>query len=150
MTSFTYSSYIEFFKLAIMWGLVQDYMSTLLGAFILLISIIFIPEIKKYRLKAIILCVILTALGVSKNYRDAAEKDKFEVRNKINDRMIVSLDSTTKIIAEGRKQDSLKFKEFADTLKAKFHIIRDSTNNLPRLINYNTHINKAETVNIGR
>lgn len=137
-----------------MWDTIKDYMNSLLGAIALLLSLIFIPEIKKYKFLIIIFSALLAILGIDKLYRDNNEKNINNKRNAQNEKRskedsatIRALYSNIKDLSDGRKHDSEIFKKFTDTLEVKFHIMRNPINNQP--VKYNTYINRAEKVQIG-
>ena len=55
------------------WDIIKDYMNSLIASFLLFVSIMFIPEVrksKKYRIPIIVLMLLLAWLGIDKLNRD--------------------------------------------------------------------------------
>lgn len=136
------------------WDTIKDNMNSFIGAFLMLLGLIFIPEIrksKKYRVIIVILILLLCWLGYDKISRD----DK--LRNN-NDAKIDSLNRNVKDILTKAERDSTLNanrdeldKEFQEKLLKDFKIFRDSANNKPILVDkYTTNIEKARDVFIGR
>lgn len=134
------------------WEQFKDYMNSFIGALLLLISIILIPEIrvkKKYWISILGLVIILSVLGFDKINRDKREKLMTDNQNAENASTIRTLEKRIEKINNNYIQDSIKFSEFENDLKEKFRIIRDSTTNKPVKNEFNTKIDKAENVHIG-
>ncbi|MDP9230627.1 MAG: hypothetical protein M3O67_08145 [Bacteroidota bacterium] len=91
------------------------------------------------------LIIILFFLGIDKVNRDKKEKKQTAIQKKSDDSTINNLS------IEVKKLEKIKadYDEFSANLKAKLSIERDS-NNQPKRVVYNTNIDKAGTVNIGR
>jgi hypothetical protein len=136
-------------KQLFMWGTFLDYMNSFIGAFFIVIGIIFIPEIKKSPIRitiAIILAAILVLIGWDKVNRDNKKDEKIERLNANWEgakNQVAHLDSLN--IQLTKKVDSSN--AFMKDLKESFHIVKDE-NNKP--VKYETNINNARDVYIGR
>lgn len=125
------------------WDKYKDYMNSFIGALLLLISLIVIPEIrarKKYWIPIVILIGFLTWLGIDKTNRDNLKEQKFNTTDSLKDKKndslsqnVITLEST---ISSNHKNDL----EFQKRLDSMFHIIRDSSNRPKQTItnNYST------------
>jgi len=129
-----------------MWNDIKDYMNAFLGIVALILPFLFIPEIRKswkYKLFVFICTIILFWLGYDKINRDKTKDSVSEKRN---------VEDSTKIsnISNNYAKDTSRFSDFKKELESKYHIF-DSANKPVQINNYkiNTHIDKAETVNIG-
>jgi hypothetical protein len=126
-----------------MWDTTKDYMNAFLGAFALLLSLVFIPEIKKkgkYVMAIIVLIGVLVLLGFDKIGRDN-NKDALNEKRRADDSVRfqkVSSDLHTL---------TTRFSDFKIKLDTVFHI-KDSANTPIHITTNNTHINKAGVVNI--
>lgn len=129
-----------------MWDTIKDYLNFLLGAVFLLVSIIFIPEIKKFRPLFVVIILVLVALGIDKYNRDNTKDGTNEQRMVTDSLKMYHMDSTITSVSNSYKQDTSRFSDFKRQLYSEFHI-RDSANKPIQITNY-THINKATTVDI--
>lgn len=71
------------------WNTFKDYMNSFIGAFLLLISLIVIPEIrakKEYWIPIVIIIIILTWLGIDKTNRDNAKEHNYEVADSLKNK----------------------------------------------------------------
>jgi len=100
-----------------------------------------VPAIGWVALVSAILFGIANGCGIY-----AANKEKIEERV-YSDSVLHAKDSIYQL---QRQEDSLKDAEFERKLLTEFKIARDSMNNSPKQVQYNTKIDKAQTVNIGR
>lgn len=135
------------------WDTISDYMNSFIGAFFLFIGIILIPEIrkrKKYWIPIVVLIIILLGLGIDKINRDKRRDKLFRTERENDAKKIDSLLNDIKTMADNRKKDSTANAEFKASLETKFNIIQDSKTGEPVPKTFNTHIDKAGTVNIGR
>jgi hypothetical protein len=77
-----------------MWEIIKDYMNSFIGAILLLISLIVIPEIrakKKYWIPIVILIVILTWLGIDKTNRDKSKDENYKTNDSLKNKRFDSL-----------------------------------------------------------
>ena len=104
--------------------------NSFLGAIILGLSLVLIPEIKKskkYRRIIWILTVILIAIGVSIILIDRSKNIIADQLQTENLETIKSLDKTILDLKNSRKEDSILNEKFKTELFSKFHI-KDSAN----------------------
>lgn len=135
------------------WDLILDYMNAFLGAIIILLGLIFMPEVRKLKrriIAIIIIVLLLFFIGIFKISRDNSLKIK-------NDKMIDSLNTSineVRVLNQNliklRETDSSLNVQFQTKLFEEFKIIKDSSNQPKQVLsNYNTTINKAQNVHIG-
>lgn len=128
-------------------------MNSFLGAFALLLSLIFIPEIKqkkKYVIGVLGLIIILVGLGIDKTNRDNVKDEKNAQQRKTDSLTIDSLKTDLRALAIEHGNDTIRWAKIERTLLDSFHI--DISNGTPTKVTYtyNTHFRDAGTVNIGR
>ena len=146
-----YNSAILSGKLISMVDSIKDFGNSFLGAFGLLLSLVFISEIKRKKIYVafvILLCILLTWLGVDRTRRDD-NRDAATEKGRIDDSITIKkIDSTLKVVSARYNSDTLSFGAFKRELLNKFHIA-DKNNNPVKVENYNTYIEKAGPVHIG-
>ena len=127
------------------WEQIKDYMNSLIGAALLLISIVLIPEIrakKKYWITITMLVFLLVWLGIDKIKRDNTKEAEIIKKDSTFERKIDGLSNTI-------KNDSAERKAVYKKLESKFDIIIDSMGNPQKIKNFNTTIDQARDVYIG-
>lgn len=136
-----------------MWGQIEDIMLIIIAAVISLIEAF--KGGKKYRILWVIAFLVIVGLGIDQYFRKKRDDRKTEIKiNKLSTQIdgLQNNKRADSIQAANEKQEAkTKNEEFETKLWEQFKIIRDSSNN-PKSVNpvYNTHINTARDVNIGR
>lgn len=135
-----------------MWDLIKDYTNSFIGAIVVLIGLIAIPEIrrnKKLLISSVIIFILLVWLGIDKINRDN-QKDE---DNK--NQMVVffgKIDSSKHIVDSLNatiKNSNTQTNQFLKRLDSSFNITVDSLRNAPVKKTFNTNIEKARDVYIG-
>ena len=113
-----------------MWDTIKDYLNSLLGALVVLISLIFIPEInhsKKRVIGAIVLFLGLASLGFDKINRDNKKDEVNTKRIKDDSLKYNKLNADFEKLSKNYDRDTSRFSDFKIQLHQEFHI-RDSAN----------------------
>jgi hypothetical protein len=134
-----------------MWDLIKDYTNAFLGAIALLLSLIFIPEIrnsKKNIFFVLLVCIMSTFLGLDKLKRDNCKDVRNQTRTLKDSETIQNINSTLSFMSANYKRDTVAFADFKKEMMTKFHI-KDENNSPVKIDNYNTYIDKAGPVHIG-
>jgi hypothetical protein len=134
---------------------IKDYTTSFVGAAILLLSLIFIPEIKrstKYKIIIIILIVAIVLLGIDNvNRSNTKERENKSKTDSISN----NIEAIKGQLADSHKENSKLSKkidsnnQFLKVLGEKYKIGRDSLNRPIQIKSYNTYIKKADKVEIG-
>ena len=135
------------------WDAIKDYATSFIGTIVLILSLIFIPEIrrsKKMWMPVIGLVIIQFLLGLDKVYRDNKRDTEYygniNSLTKNSDILKRNADTLKKVIAN----NSFQTNQFLKRLDSSFHITRDPTSNQPVKTVFNTYIGEARDVSIGR
>jgi cell division protein FtsB len=141
-----------------MWDTIKDNINSFLGILFLGIPLIVTlwyerknTKVKKKKrnlllgvFAVIVGCILLTWLGVDQINRDSDDRKETKQEKINNEKREQTL--TTEI--EELKKTNAENGEFLKSLKDKFQIVKDSSNQ-PKKVIYNTHIEKADNVKIG-
>lgn len=134
------------------WKQLEDIIISFIGSFILLISIITIPEIrskKKYWITATALIIALAWFGYDKINRDAKKSKEYLISDTLKTKKIDSLVKKVSSLNDTISFNHINDMKFQKRLDSMFHIIRDSTNYPVKTQTFNTNFEKARDVYIG-
>lgn len=128
--------------------IIQDYISAFIATCLVILSFIFLKEIRKSFFLIILFIAIgifSLWLGISKINRDN-EKERINEQRRLADSVrFHNMESTIILISENYKKDTSRFSDFKKQLENKFHI-KDSGNIPIKTVNINAK--KVETMNI--
>ncbi|MBS1737903.1 MAG: hypothetical protein JSS98_15070 [Bacteroidetes bacterium] len=126
------------------WDTTKDYMNSFIGAVILFLGLIFIPEIrkrKKYWITILVLIVLLFLLGIDKINRDKRKDLSNQQSDNKYKGSVDSLNTKIEVLS-----DSLNsFLEFQHNLEKDKNITRDPSTNQPKIfVNYIDRVDKLD------
>jgi len=141
-----------------MWDTIKDNINSFLGILFLGIPLLVTlwyerrnTKVKKKKrnllvgfFAVIVGCILLAWLGVDKINRDKDDRKEAKQEKINNEKRELTLTTEIKELKKTNAENG----EFLKSLKDKFQIVKDSSNQ-PKKVIYNTHIEKADNVKIG-